>query len=269
MKQADLPSPVSASCGGRSTALQGEVVDQLQRLIRSGMPKYLALKDAVLHGISRGALPPGTKLPTESELVPGLGLSLGTVQRALRMLVEDGAVVRRPGDGTYVADRQKEMQAPLHCRFLAEDGDGFLPVYSDVLDRTPTTEAGPWTAHLGATTVLRIDRLLEIGGQFKVYSRFFVDPAVFPIFREASIRKLEGANFKSLIAESAGLAVNRIRQYISFVTPDRELCKLIGCQAGSPVAKFELYAYAGSSMPAYYQELYAQPFTQRLLLSGD
>jgi GntR family transcriptional regulator len=266
MKQAAL-TPLAIE--PRQACLQGDVLDQLQRLIRSGMPKYVALKDAVLHGVARGALPPGTRLPTESELVLAVGLSLGTVQRALRMLVDEGAVVRRPGDGSYIADRQKEMQAPLHCRFLDDEGDGFLTVYSDVLDRAPSSEPGPWTRHLGASTVLRIDRVLDIGGQFKVYSRFYVDPAVFPVFREATIRKLAGANFKSLIAQSAGVAVNRVRQYVSFVTADRKLRSLIGCQSGAPLAKFELYAFAGSSTPAYYQELYAAPFTQRLLLSGD
>jgi DNA-binding GntR family transcriptional regulator len=269
MKQASPAPVVTRPRAGHDTSLDGAVMDRLQRLVRSGMPKYVALKDAVLQGIAAGALRPGTRLPTESELVAAVGLSLGTVQRALRMLVDEGAVVRRPGDGSYIADRQKEMEAPLHCRFLDDESDGFLTVYSDVLDRDMTAEPGPWTKHLGASNVLRIDRSLEIGGQFKVYSRFYVDPAVFPIFREATIRKLAGANFKSLIAQSAGVAVNRVRQYVSFVAADRKLKALLGCKEGEPVAKFELYAYAGSATPAYYQELYAPPFAQRLLVSGD
>lgn len=258
-------SPARRAAPARAPALPPLVVEQLRRLMRAGVPKYAALKDAVIHAIAQGALAPGAKIPNESDLVALVGLSLGTVQRALRMLVDDGAVVRRPGHGTFVADRTREMAAPLHCRFVDDAAAGFLPVYTDVRARTLVAEPGPWTAHLGAPRALRIDRVLDIGGRFKVFSRFFLDPEAFPFFRTASVRELEGANFKQLIAQSTGLAVSRVRQYVSFVEADAPLRALIGCGRG-PVARFELFAWAGSARPVYYQELYAPLFSERLLL---
>jgi DNA-binding GntR family transcriptional regulator len=54
-------------------------------------------------------------------------------------------VVRIQGRGTFVAERRHSMDAPWHCRFLNDLGDGFLPVYTHVLSRELTHATGPWT----------------------------------------------------------------------------------------------------------------------------
>ena len=45
-------------------------------------PKYQALLDALLRDIQSGALPPGTRLPTQRQLAERLGVAIGTVGRA-------------------------------------------------------------------------------------------------------------------------------------------------------------------------------------------
>jgi DNA-binding GntR family transcriptional regulator len=208
-------------------------------------------------------------MPTEVELANALALSLGTVQRALRMLVEDAAIVRKPGAGTRIADAAREMDSPLHCRFAEPGQVGFLPVYSKLLERHVVTAEGPWTEHLGIGSSMRIERMLDIGGRFHVLSRFYVDPASFPIFGSANTTKLEGANFKSLITESSGLAVNQVQQFVSFVKPDARMRECLNLPRNAMATRFDLYAFAGTAMPAYYQELYTPPFTQRLQLRGS
>jgi GntR family transcriptional regulator, transcriptional repressor for pyruvate dehydrogenase complex len=59
---------------------------------------------AALHGeIASGALPPGTKLPTERELAARFGVNPGTIREALRALGAIGLVEVRHGSGAYVA----------------------------------------------------------------------------------------------------------------------------------------------------------------------
>ena len=49
------------------------------------------------------------------------------------MLVDEGVVVRRQGQGTFVSDRAVgRMHAPLHCRFVDDSGTAYLPVYPEV-----------------------------------------------------------------------------------------------------------------------------------------
>jgi GntR family histidine utilization transcriptional repressor len=67
-------------------------------------PRYAAIKTSILDAISSGALKPGDRLQSESELRRAFGVSRMTAHRALRELQDAGIVVRMPGVGSFVAD---------------------------------------------------------------------------------------------------------------------------------------------------------------------
>ncbi len=116
---------------------------------QQGVPKYLQLRTALARQISGGEWEAGGKLPPEEKLVTMSGLSLGTVQRALRLLVDDGLLVRKQGMGTFVAAGSAPMNAPFyHCRFVDDSGE-LLTLYSKVLRRAKAPATGPWSAHIG------------------------------------------------------------------------------------------------------------------------
>ena len=73
----------------------------------SSKAKHTNLTAALLASIDAGYWQPGAKLPTEQELARQTPYSLGTVQRAMRTLVDSGIVVRRRGAGSYVAARER------------------------------------------------------------------------------------------------------------------------------------------------------------------
>ncbi|MBK8324837.1 MAG: GntR family transcriptional regulator [Betaproteobacteria bacterium] len=89
------PSATAADPQGLAT--------RLGRFARPGLPKYVALRDAVVDAVNTGQWPAGTRLPNEQDLAAHLPIALGTIQRALRLLVEEGIIVRRSGHGTFVA----------------------------------------------------------------------------------------------------------------------------------------------------------------------
>lgn len=72
--------------------------------VASRLPKHRQVYEVLLEHISSGRYPPGTRLPPETELPGQLGASLQTTRQALQELVRNGLLVRRRGDGTYVAD---------------------------------------------------------------------------------------------------------------------------------------------------------------------
>ena len=67
------------------------------------VPKHVRLRNAVLSAIRKGHFRPGDQLPPEQELSRAVGLSLGTVQRALARLAADHALTREHGRGTFIA----------------------------------------------------------------------------------------------------------------------------------------------------------------------
>lgn len=65
-------------------------------------PLYQQLAASVRHAIARGEMAPGESLPPTRQAAAALGVNPETVQRAYRLLVDDGLVVSRVGRGTQV-----------------------------------------------------------------------------------------------------------------------------------------------------------------------
>lgn len=70
----------------------------------SGVPYYRQVVDQVAQLIRSGQLAPGSRLPSVRELAAELLVSLITVRRSYADLEAAGLIVRRQGQGTYVAD---------------------------------------------------------------------------------------------------------------------------------------------------------------------
>ena len=109
-----------------------------------GLPKYAQLREAILAAIKDSHWKPGAKLPPEGKLVSDTPFSLGTVQKALRSLVEVGAIVRRQGMGSFVAQDQRQMDLPWHLRFVGDKEEKYLPVFPKVVMRRNEVRPGPW-----------------------------------------------------------------------------------------------------------------------------
>ncbi|WP_448522497.1 substrate-binding domain-containing protein [Pseudothermotoga sp.] len=73
-------------------------------------PKYRLIEQFLLSQIKSGKYGPGTRLPTEQELMEKFGASRETVRKALDRLVVRGIIVRKPGVGSFVnSDRANHL----------------------------------------------------------------------------------------------------------------------------------------------------------------
>ena len=68
-------------------------------------PSYLQLADHLREAITAGEIAPGEALPSLAQMVQETGLSMSTVQRAVRVLAGEGLVVTVPGRGIFPAPR--------------------------------------------------------------------------------------------------------------------------------------------------------------------
>lgn len=234
----------------------------------SGVPKYIQLRDALIACIQGGHFQPGAKLPTEQELARTTPFSLGTVQRALNELVNHGLVVRQQGNGTFVETSRKSMDAPWHCRFIADDGVSFLPVYPKVVARERIAQRGSWSAHLGqhGNNVMRIDRILGIADEFDVFSNFYLNIERFPGIAERPLDDFDGENLKLMFSREFGLPVTHVEQTMRFETFPANVREVLGRRHSSGMV-LELAASAGRGRPVYYQELFIPRNSRRLVFS--
>jgi GntR family transcriptional regulator len=68
----------------------------------SDAPKYRTLANELREDIRSGRLPVGGRLPTKAALMSKHGVALGTVDRALNILRDEGLIKSEQGAGTWI-----------------------------------------------------------------------------------------------------------------------------------------------------------------------
>lgn len=81
--------------------------------------RFLPVAQALLAAVSNGAHPPGSTLPSHSEVAARAGVSRATAREALLALELLGVVEVRHGDGTYVRDSTGNGLRLAHSRLRA------------------------------------------------------------------------------------------------------------------------------------------------------
>lgn len=71
------------------------------------IPKYVHLADILRQQMESGRLTPGDQLPSFSEMKAEYGISQATWEKVHSLLEEEGRVVRKPGQGTFVIEPQR------------------------------------------------------------------------------------------------------------------------------------------------------------------
>lgn len=74
-------------------------------------PLYIQIAESLIAQIETGELAPDERLPSERDLSKRLNVSRMTLRAALRELDSRGLLVRRPGDGTYIAEPKIDRHA--------------------------------------------------------------------------------------------------------------------------------------------------------------
>ncbi|WP_285789551.1 GntR family transcriptional regulator [Micromonospora sp. NBRC 101691] len=73
----------------------------------TAQPSFRLIVDEIAEKIRTGALKPGDKLPSTSQLATAYGVSNNTVYRALAILHDRNLIIGQQGRGTYVAERSQ------------------------------------------------------------------------------------------------------------------------------------------------------------------
>ncbi|MDF5549754.1 UTRA domain-containing protein, partial [Vibrio parahaemolyticus] len=85
-------------------------------------PLYIQIKQFILDKIDAGEWVVGHRIATEIELTEQFGVSRMTVNKAIRDLVNEGRLQRRPRLGTFVCDPGEKSESPLlDIRNIAEE----------------------------------------------------------------------------------------------------------------------------------------------------
>lgn len=241
------------------------LIRKLKANVHPDAPRYARLRDALIATIDAGHWNAGDRLPTEIELCNAVPFSLGTVQRALRALVDEGVVNRVQGRGTFVATSHGKIDDVVHCRFLADDGKSYLPVFSQVLSRETAKGSGSWQRHFSGPGVkpVRLDRIFDVNGEFNAYSRFYFDGARFKALAACPLPDLAGANLKQLLRAEQHVPPLELEQSFLIARIPRGVNTLIGVARGATGGMLEVVGRARGNDVVYFQQMFFPPSPRR------
>jgi GntR family transcriptional regulator len=198
------------------------------------VPKHVRLRNAVLSAIRKGHFRPGDQLPPEQELSRAVGLSLGTVQRALTRLAADRALTREHGRGTFIARSELPAEELWQFRFVERIGGAPLPVSVEFLDRRLVHGPGPWADALGPDEkgYCELTRTITVNADYRCLGRLYARISRFPKIMKLLQRKMLG-NLKRVLADEFDAPTLSLDQFILPCLFDDEVCSSLQIDRGS------------------------------------
>jgi GntR family transcriptional regulator len=218
-------------------------------------PLYMQVRDALLERIKDGHWKPGGNLPSEVDLYRQLGVSLGTLRKALGVLESEQLIVREPGRGTFVRDHQA---AKAIGRFNPIRGPDGTPLRGQVRSRNVTL-AAPTSAERTALRlqsgeqVVRIHRIRVLNERPFAFEQTALAERRFPGLAE----RLEFPDELEELAQHRGVILARAEAKVRLAPASPAAAHALSLAEGTPVLSVERLAFDTDhepieAMTAYY-----------------
>jgi GntR family transcriptional regulator len=213
----------------------------------SKRPLYLQVRDRLAQRIARGEWKPGSMLPSEDELAREVGVSIGTMRKALDGLEEERLVLRRQGRGTTVVDQASEANLNRFNKVTDESGH---PIGGDIEMLRQTTrradEIEQARLRLDASQiVVRTERLRRERGRPLMYEEASLALARLPGLDAADI-----GNYRLLaLAQRSGVRLAWANEQVSMAKATPPVAKLLDVRLGSPLLKLDRVVFTDDEQP--------------------
>ena len=142
------------------------------------LPKYIQISERLIRDIAAGHLADGARLPPEREMADDLGLSVGTLRKALAVLAEKGLLTRVQGSGNYIRHVPGVASVYGFLRLELRGGGGLPTAEVLAVDRLPKPADAP---HFGSDAFgWRIRRLRRLDGIAVAVEEIWLDAGQAP-----------------------------------------------------------------------------------------
>lgn len=229
----------------------------MKQASRPGRTKRTAARLALSAAMGNGVLKPGDLLPSEQELTGILGVSLGTVQVALRQLQEIGVIVRRRGDGSRVASTEPLTSAIWHFRFInRRDGSPIHPV-AELVNFDVVKSRGVWSRFLGELPAyLRISRRYGAADCAPFGAEMFLDPHLVPGLADSDPDEWTMVNIRAQLEARYGVVIQGTTQTVQLASPGYADAARLGIESTGPIYEIHAETHGRMHKPIYFQRLF-------------
>jgi GntR family transcriptional regulator len=205
-------------------------------------PLYQQVRELLLARIVSGVWRPAANLPSEQTLASELGVSHGTVRKALDSLAADNLVERRQGKGTFVVEHTTESANFRFFKITYPDGARAIPS----LKKATITERGAKLFERQKLNLepearvfqIRRDRMID--NIVPVRELIVVSAVVFPGLDK---RQPLPNTLYTLYQSGFGVSIVSASEEIASVAATAEDGKTLGLEPGAPILEVNRIAY--------------------------
>jgi GntR family transcriptional regulator len=205
-------------------------------------PLYRQVKDAFVKRMADGIWPAGHLLPSETMLALEVGVSQGTVRKALDELEGENLVVRQQGKGTFVAQHDEKRILFQFFKLVPDDGIARFPdsvVLEAGVHAATREERGGLQLAPGAK-VARVRRVRAIDGVPMILETLSLPDDLFPGITDEPVPN----SLYAYYAERFGVTIAHAREQLKAVTLTQEEGAILGRPAGHPALSVQRVAQA-------------------------
>jgi DNA-binding GntR family transcriptional regulator len=196
-------------------------------------PHYLALRDRIAENIQQGALPAGSKLPSERQLQMNAGIARGTIREALFQLEAEGLIFRRDRSGWYVSPPPITYDPTRWAGFMTYVSEQGREPATETLS-TETVAVPAATADIFGTPhdapLHVVHRLRRVDRRPVLVEQITVDPRLAP---DLLSHDLDGS-LSGILRQHYGMTVARNRVDMQPCALVREVAEALGVKSGTP-----------------------------------
>jgi len=215
----------------------------------TSVPLYAQIADSLLDRIESGELSSGDRLPSERELSERLNVNRLTLRRALRVLEDQGLLIRRRGSGTYVAEPKIEWQAGRLIPFTSgAERRGYIPGAQIILfEQRPVETSVAAELELPVSApVYYVHRLRFVGKEPVLLERFTLPAGRFPCLERFDLSK---RSLYEVMETEYGVLVSRAWQSLEPVVATEYEAQLLDIRPGAPLMMERRLTFDQGSQP--------------------
>lgn len=207
-----------------------------------GLRRYAALANALRVRVVAGEWPPGSALPAESLLAAEHQVALGTMRRALELLVEQGLIERIHGKGTFV---RHGIAGGSMLRFFRFGGGSNEVPHSRILGRHCVAATTAVARELGVgpgESVLRLHRLRLLADQPCLLEEMWLPLDLFAPLADDDLAQWDDLLYP-MFSRRCGVHVHRAVDQIGFGVLTGPQARHLALPAGHPCVTVERSAF--------------------------
>ncbi|HVL73275.1 MAG TPA: GntR family transcriptional regulator [Beijerinckiaceae bacterium] len=209
-------------------------------------PLYRQVRELLEKRIAEGLWPPGSLLPSEGEIAADLGVSQGTVRKALDEMTARNLLVRRQGRGTFVARHDEARILFQFFKLVADEEERAFPESRVLSVRVEAAGAAAGPLAIGAADpAIAIERVRSLQGIDCIAERIVLPARLFPGLEGRDLPN----NLYQLFAAEYGVTIARASERLKAVAAGPREAERLGVAAGTPLLSIDRVAFQLDDRP--------------------